>query len=213
MGDLRMSGALARTAASPDVAPAPDMAPRRIVIFAPNVHTGGGLVLLRTLLAADWPASQPCAYLDLRARDAFPDEGHSFAVEWVAPGIAGRLRAESTLARRSRSRDLTLCFHNLPPLFNVRGEVATYIQNAYVIGALPLTGMRRRARMRTALERMVARHLRHRCTRYIVQTPTMQDRVALWLGAGRKPVDVMPIAPAVEATAPPDQSGGALCAS
>jgi glycosyltransferase involved in cell wall biosynthesis len=176
---------------------------QRIVIFAPNVRTGGGLVLLRALLEADWPVAERVAYLDERARDSLPGAHHAFRIEWVAPGIFSRLRAERRLARRSRMEDETLCFHNLPPLLPVRGEVSCYLQNAYVIGDLAATLLQGKARVRTILERLIARRLRHRCSRFIVQTPTMRDKVAKWLGDRMRPVDVLPIAPKLDVTGQP----------
>lgn len=171
---------------------------QRIVIFAPNVRAGGGLVLLRALLEANWPLAERCAYLDRRAcTDVAPTEG-TFSIDWVEPGVLGRIRAEHRLARRSRPEDIVLCFHNLPPLFPIRGEVICYVQNAYVIGALESKGMTWRARLRTKLERVIARRLRHRCSRFVVQTHTMHDRMVSWLSAGPQPIHVLPIAPPIE---------------
>lgn len=180
---------------------------QRIVIFAPNIRTGGGLVLLRALLEAHWPLAERCAFLDRRAcADLATVEGR-FAIEWVESGVVGRMRAEHQLARRSRPEDIVLCFHNLPPLFPVRGEVICYVQNAYVIGGLVSKRMTLRSRLRTMLERVIARRFRHRCSQFVVQTPTMHDRLVGWLGSGRQPIHILPIAPPIWEPFAEDDSG------
>lgn len=172
----------------------------RSIVYAPNVRTGGGLVLLRSLLASRWPGPRPLAFLDERARADLESGAECFDIQWVAPGPLGRLRAEWNLSKRSRASDRILYFHNLPPLFPTRGLALCYMQNAYVIDAIAAELLGGRAKFRITLERLIARHFKYRCDRYIVQTPTMRDALAKWYGKGVPPIDILPIAPPMART-------------
>ena len=72
--------------------------PTSLLLYAPNVHTGGGLVLLQELLDA-WPAHAPLqAWLDRRARPMLRLRADA-EVQWVSPSLRSRWQAEVSLAR------------------------------------------------------------------------------------------------------------------
>lgn len=161
-----------------------------LVLYAPNVHTGGGVVLLRGLLAA-WPAAdRGTAFLDARARPSLKaPEGVS--VHWVQARVASRLAAERLLQRLSTSGSTVLCFHGLPPLLPVSGRVVVYQQNRNLLGLSPLSNFAPRTAARLAFERLAARHTRHHVAEYLVQTPTMARALQHWYGPGCPPVRVL----------------------
>lgn len=167
------------------------MIAKPLVIYAPNVGAGGGLVLLRELLAATWPVPVT-AILDQRARTALGKVGDAVAAHWAEPSVGGRWRAERRLADLTKAGTTVLCFHNLPPILARRGQVFCYVQNAYVIGLIPTAGLGMRLRARIRIERLIARRFRHRVDRYVVQTATMADALRHWYGDGVPPVDVLP---------------------
>ena len=173
------------------------------VLYAPSVHTGGGLVLLRGLLAA-WPAGgRRVALLDQRARDRLelpPD----IEVNWVRPTLASRWAAERRLAS-AESGATVLCFHGLPPLLPNRGRVSVFQQNRIHLGLIPLSQYAPRTALRLACERTVARLFRHRVAEYIVQTPSMARALTRWHG-GQPAVRIVPFADAIVAPqrAPPE---------
>lgn len=152
-----------------------------VILYAPNVHTGGGVVLLNLLLAA-WPAGKPLrAFLDIRAIKLLnPIE--FMHVTWVSPSIFGRLQAD-LLAREAANREgvVLLCFHGLPPLFSLRGDAVIFIQNRLLIERGSLAAYPIRVRSRIRIERLWCRVLQHRCNRYIVQTPSMAASLKQWL--------------------------------
>jgi glycosyltransferase involved in cell wall biosynthesis len=160
---------------------------RRLLLYAPNVHTGGGLVLLRTLLAS-WPRSgvELTAFLDSRAREALPlPDGCS--VHWVVASAASRLRAEFELCRQASAGDgVVFCFHGLPPILPSRTKVLVFQQNRNYLGLNALSAFSWRTRIRLALERLVARSFRGRVSTYIVQTPTMKRQLIAWYRRGRR---------------------------
>ncbi len=191
-GRQGLSGPQTAHAGIPGVA---DSAPR-VVFYAPNVHTGGGDVLLRALLQA-WPAQRCMSlFLDERARSRLALEGRN--VQWVQPRIASRWRAEQQLSRICQDTDVVLCFHGLPPMLPNRGRVVVFQQNRLYLGLSPLRRFSARTAVRLGLERLAGRLFRHRAAEYIVQTPTMAWELARWYGdgpGGRAPViRVLPFA-------------------
>ena len=161
------------------------------VLYAPNVHTGGGLVLLQGLLAT-WPADGPhTAILDARAQSLLPVPGE-VRVNWVHATVASRLAAERTLQAACGSGDTVLCFHGLPPLLRCAARVVVFQQNRNLLGLNPLSDFTARTGVRIAIERFISRRLRHRVAEYIVQTPTMARQLAHWYGADCPRIRVVP---------------------
>ena len=165
-----------------------------LLLYAPNVHTGGGFVLLQALLAA-WPVDQPLvAWLDGRARLSLnvPVGAH---VEWVKPSLMSRLKAELSLARRARQKDRVLCFHGLPPWLHLAAPVWVFQQNRNYLGSSPLVNFRWRTRLRLRFEQTLSRRLRHRVARYWVQSPSMAKAVQDWFGSDPPDIHMLPFAP------------------
>lgn len=176
----------------------------RRLLYAPNVHTGGGFVLLQGLLAA-WPGSEPLvAFLDARAhlRLKLPAQAQ---VRWVRATAASRWAAERALRREAHAGDRVLCFHGLPPLLRSAARVVVFQQNRNYLGLDPLSQFAPRTALRLAFERGVSRLLRHRVDQYIVQTPTMARELLRWWGDDRPPpaIRVLPFADAGPTPAAP----------
>lgn len=177
------------------------------ILYAPNVHTGGGVVLLQGLLGSWREGGARHAFLDHRARGRLrPPPG--VTVDWVEPSAASRLAAEFRLRRAAASEDTVLCFHGLPPLLHSPARVVVFQQNRNYLGLNPLSSFAARTALRLAFERQVARRLRHRVQEYIVQTPTMARLLADWHGDAVPPrIRVLPFAdhwnePAASAAVP-----------
>ena len=174
------------------------------VLYAPNVHTGGGLVLLRGLLN-HWPARDGrTAFLDARACDQLHVPA-GVDVHWVQAGFASRLRAERKLQRAAKPGGMVLCFHSLPPLLRNGARNVVFHQNRNYLGLNPLRDFTLRTAVRLAFERLVARHLSHRVAEYVVQTPTMARALQHWYGRGCPSVRVLPF---VDAWPSPAAPGG-----
>lgn len=166
----------------------------RLLLYAPNVHTGGGFVLLQALLAA-WPGDQPLvAWLDDRARARLTLPGRAEVV-WVQASAGSRLKAEFTLAAAARKQDRVLCFHGLPPLRRLEAPVWLFQQNRNYLGQVPLAAFGFKTRQRLRFEQAVSRWLRHRVARYWVQTPSMARAVQAWYGPREADIRVLPFAP------------------
>jgi glycosyltransferase involved in cell wall biosynthesis len=166
------------------------------ILYAPNVHTGGGLVLLEGLLR-DWPKNCGLtAFLDERARGQLRP-GARMIVHWVRPEFRARLRAEISLPAASSENCTVLCFHGLPPLLPIAGKVVIFLQNRLLLGFHPLSGHRLKTALRLTIERLICRVFRHRVSRYLVQTPSMARDLTRWYGSAergltRPPITVLP---------------------
>ena len=144
----------------------------RFLLYAPNVHTGGGFVLLQAILRS-WPSDLPFfAWLDVRAQPTL-DLPDNFKVEWVSPSFSSRLKSEINLANEGASNDRVLCFHGLPPLLRNRAKIIVFLQNRNYLGLVPLKDFTWRTRQRLRFEQMLTRKLIDRCSEYWVQTPSM----------------------------------------
>lgn len=168
----------------------------RLLLYAPNVHTGGGLVLLKALLAAWQPVAGAQAWLDARAREILVLPA-GLAVHWVDARVSSRLGAQWALFRAAGPSDRVLCFHGLPPLIAGSARFEVFLQNRNYLGAVPLSSFGWRTRLRLSLEQWMFRAGRRHVHRYWVQTPSMAAALTAWWGsdAGQPPVQVFPFVP------------------
>ena len=165
-----------------------------LIIHAPNVHQGGGSVLLNDLVCAIPNKIPVTVFVDERM--TLPaDLGGHISVRRVRPTIARRLLAEIALKGTVTRSDTVLCFGNLPPLFKLRGHVTLFIQNRYIVDsdapfrALPFT-----VRLRIKIEQKWLSWFRYNVNQYLVQTPTMQRLLEARLG---QPVECLPFIPRI----------------
>lgn len=153
-----------------------------VIIHAPNVHLGGGLSLLQALLSVP-NYSYKWVQLDQRAKEKFqlPSETARYYVNHSA---FSRLCAELRLWRYTKSNDVVLCFHGLPPLFPLRGRVVVFLQNRILVNQSTITGYPLRTKIRLLFERVMLRTLSVNADKFIVQTPSMARDTKITLGNG-----------------------------
>ncbi len=145
-----------------------------LVIQAPNVHQGGGAVLLRELLNIIPPETSAVALIDERMKLPIGLGEHIF-IKRFRPTIFSRLMAELWLLKNVNIYDSVLFFGNLPPLFRLRGDVSVFLQNRYLVDdQAPLSALPLKPRIRLRMERVWLRTCRSHASRYFVQTPSMQ---------------------------------------
>jgi glycosyltransferase involved in cell wall biosynthesis len=153
--------------------------PAPLILYAPNVHTGGGLVLLQELLDA-WPSQASLvAWLDCRARAQLRLPAAA-EVQWVQPTLASRWRAEVSLAGAVGPQQRVLCFHGLPPLLARPAATLLYLQNRNYLGGVPLHEYGWKVRLRNRVEQWISRWWRSRVDCYYVQSPTMARALRAW---------------------------------
>lgn len=147
----------------------------RLVLHAPNIHQGGGLVLLSELI----PAIPDKSFLVLDARLRISlDKLKNFDIYFVKPTIWGRFKAECKLKLITNNSDKVLCFGNLPPLFSLKADVTLFLQNRLTIdNRIFLKGFGRRVCARITLERCWFWLRQKNVKQFIVQSKSMQKIV------------------------------------
>jgi glycosyltransferase involved in cell wall biosynthesis len=158
---------------------------KSLILYAPSIHTGGGLILLRALLR-DWPHEQILkAVLDIRAKENInlPILAN---VSWVRPTILSRFKAELRLWVDAGPKDLIFCFHGLPPILKNRGRVILFLQNRLLLGFMQLRDFPLRVALRLSVERFISYRFRHNVSEFIVQTASMGMAVSRWHGSDPK---------------------------
>ena len=172
---------------------------RRLILHAANVHTGGGLVLLKLLLGALRGDEISHLNLDRRARGHI-DVPEGVSCRWFEPTLGSRFGAELELRRRATPADVVLCLGSLPPLFRLRASVAVFVQNRLVLETDTLNAFDPRTRWRIRAERAWLGRLAGNADRFVVQTPAMSRLLVERLGAGPA-VTVLPFGEHAEAVA------------
>lgn len=151
----------------------------KLFIHAPNIHQGGGAVLLKNLLECS--STLPLvAQLDERLHISF--QSGNVQLLRVRCTIWSRLRAEWNL-RKLNPKDKLICLGNLPPLFGSYAEVFVFIQNRLLVEDSLLEQYPWRIRFRLRLERWWLRLRGTNRIQFIVQTQSMAQLVLDTLGS------------------------------
>ena len=168
------------------------------ILHAPNVHSGGGLVLLKSLLSIP-NLSIKLAQLDKRAQQLhLPADTLR---HYIDHSVLSRLRAEWRLWRATTTSDVVLCFNGLPPLLPVRGHVVVFVQNRILFIPERPVGYPVSTKIRLSIERLWVRVMQRNANQYIVQTPSMATTVRRCLLRNIK-VSMLPFMPSADRIAP-----------
>ncbi|MDR3409562.1 MAG: glycosyltransferase family 4 protein [Formivibrio sp.] len=162
----------------------------RLFVHATNVHSGGGLSLLRPLLMAIPADIETTALLDIRMTH-IGMLTKKLSIRYVFATILQRVSAEWWLAKHTKQNDIILCFGNLPPLFKLQGHIVVFVQNRYLIDNVSLAGFPLKIRIRLEVERLWFSARIKNIHEFVVQTPTMK-RLLDVRTKGKIPVRVLP---------------------
>lgn len=149
---------------------------QRLIIHAPSIHCGGGLVLLEALMQALALQRYPVfALLDTRLPEQFaiPEK---VQVTKFPPSLQGRFLAEKKLEEIVNADDIILCL-GLPPLSRLPGKVILFLQNRLLLDSktIFLVHYGLRVGLRIFLERIWLRIKKNNVDQYVVQTPSMKN--------------------------------------
>lgn len=101
----------------------------RCVIWAYNIHFGGGLVLLKKIINAK-SAKGSVFFLDKRIPDFIVPK--HVKIIMVKPNLLARILAEIQLKKYLKQKSVLICFGNFPPFFISSEKILLYIQNKYL---------------------------------------------------------------------------------
>ena len=147
---------------------------QKIFVHAPNVHQGGGLILLDALIKSIGFRF----YLTVDERNRLtPTFSDKVDVRFVPRSIIGRLVAEKWLAKNVKKNDLVICFGNLPPLFRLEGTVVVFLQNRYLVDTVSLRGFPLLTKARLTIEKIWFHGRLKNVQEIYVQTESMKRLV------------------------------------
>jgi len=150
------------------------------LLYAPNIHQGGGKTLLLPILESLKSVGDIVFVLD--ARMSLPDGGLAGEVHLVKPTVFSRLWFEWRLRRMLSSKTLLLCMGNLPPLFAHQGIQHVFVQNRYLIDPVSLASFSLSVHIRLTVERWWLKSRARHVKNFFVQTATMQSLLHKSLG-------------------------------
>ena len=144
----------------------------RWVIYAPNVHQGGGRTLLIPILILLGKKDDVLFILDKRLPlpEGWTPVGK---VIIVRPLFFSRLSSEFSLLKIIKPEDQLLCMGNLPPLLTRCANLTVFVQNNYLVNKESLMGFPFFTQARIRFERWWLRLSASKVNRFIVQTETM----------------------------------------
>ena len=155
----------------------------RFLIYAPNVHQGGGRTLLTELLRVVKAIDSYEVILFLDSRMTLPENAsQNLHIKTVASSMLHRICAEWWLKRHVGSQDTVLCFGNLPPLFKLRGRVNVFLQNRYLVDKVALSDFNFKARLHITIGRLWLYWRSGNADKFVVQSLSMKT---VLLSSGR----------------------------
>lgn len=149
-----------------------------MIVYAVNVHTGGGKVLLDELLSGR--PFGPVTALFYDKRYTLPDDlSHSISLFPVNNTIFSRLTAEFALKRfyNNSVKTPVLFFGNLPPLFFKPFTSILYLQNCFLLPGIPTFTDTLKASLRLQIEKFLLRTFIKNTDQIWVQTKWMANMV------------------------------------
>lgn len=139
------------------------------IVQANNIHTGGGYVLLNSLLS-NLPESSH-VFLDSRNHNV----NNKFSCQYVKPNLLDRFKSELSIKKLSSVKSKNLFFTNLPPLFKLRGKTVLFIQNAILLSFSLDAGYSLKVKLRHLLERIWLRMFIRNVDKVVVQSESMKE--------------------------------------
>jgi len=143
-----------------------------LVIYAHNIHQGGGKTLLAGVLEC-LQGRRAIAYVD--ARLSCDIKGQDPKLVRIPPTFFSRLGAEFRLRNSLLPTDTLLCLGNLPPLLARHPRTVLFLQNRFLFGKRNLSAFPPKTRFRIVVERLWLKWLLPSVEHVFVQTRTMKE--------------------------------------
>ncbi len=169
-----------------------DKTKHRLIVHAPNVHFGGGAILLSSILKARTVGEKMVLLCDTRmAID--PEVAGDVVVHRFKPTVFGRYAAEMKLRSIAGADDVVLAFGNLPPIYRLPSQTVLFLQHPYLVDfQMPLAGFSPAVRARIMVERRWINSRIGNVDRVIVQTASMAQRFERKFG---RKAEIVPFRP------------------
>lgn len=152
------------------------MRSRRLVIYAPGIHIGGGAILLREFLHSLTKESHILFYHDIRFDIKEYSEYKNLMNFPIRRSYISRLFAELSLMKVENT-DVVICFHSLPPIFPIKANCFVFCQNVFIVNQDRLDIFSFAMKAKLTLERFIFKYSLTKNITYISQTQTMQNLI------------------------------------
>ena len=151
------------------------MASDKLLINAPNVHSGGASVLLDIFLTETDFIDYSSILLVVDARFNFPDNlANNIKIKRIKPTIFCRLLNE---IKNIFFTGNVFCFGNLPPIFSLSKNITVFLHNALYFEPKLRDRFPIKTRWRLAVESYLFRLTACSVNKFLVQTPHMKQRL------------------------------------
>jgi glycosyltransferase involved in cell wall biosynthesis len=145
-----------------------------MIVYAVNIHTGGGKVLLDELIEGRPFGKISLLFVDKRY-DCIRAEQLGIQVVRVEPRISSRQASQKSLHQLAEKnpQETILFFGNLPPSIKFSNRSVLYLQNCFLFNAIPAPKSPIKTFIRILLERLWLRLFIHNIDAIWVQTSWM----------------------------------------
>jgi glycosyltransferase involved in cell wall biosynthesis len=160
-----------------------------IILNAPNIRSGGGLVLLKSIVKAFGDKGIKGLLITNETLIDILKVPHNFEVKYIQDTAYARLTNEIFIKKISHNAKKILFFGNLPPLFHLDCKTFLYLQNILIINNYSLKGYSFKQKVRLVIERLWFRVFSNNVDRFAVQTKSMRCRLSNLLD---KKIELLP---------------------
>jgi glycosyltransferase involved in cell wall biosynthesis len=140
-----------------------------LFIYAPNINSGGGLVLLQDLINLNKNFFNIEWLIDEEIANNF--KNNHFHI--VSPGVFRRIKAEIYLKNKVNRNDVVLFFSNLPPLFKLKGLAIVFVQNRFVLDRLIFNTFNAKLLLKLIIQKIIFILFHKNASKFLVQSESM----------------------------------------
>ena len=167
------------------------------IVYAPNVHQGGGKSLLLDLLENN--RHDTLFIIDHRLyREEASLQIHQNIIS-IKCNLLNKLFVDYKFRKYINERNSILYFSNIPPIFGLRGKCLLFLQNRYLIERYSLKGLKPKVVFRILIERIWFRRFIKNVDQIIVQSVSMLESLKKVTGKSLK-ISVWPLMNPLEET-------------
>lgn len=144
----------------------------RLIVYAPSISAGGGMVLLEKFLK-DAPGEIALILIHSCKFNGFAESKvvNSIAIK----NLLHRTFYEIYLILFLNKDDILLCFGNLPPMLKHKCRTYVYLQNKFIISNEKFYGLKYKQKVKNFFLRFIFLVIKKNASHYFVQTQSMNN--------------------------------------
>ncbi len=168
-----------------------------MILYAPNISTGGGKILLDEVISTSYFGKIEVIYLDTRYTPPTNITLSNTKIVYIKPKLIHRIWSQIMLYRTSKkhTQSTIICFGNLPPIFKLSSKTIVYLQNAFILPGITSPRDNIKTFMRVLFEKLWFKLFIQNANEIWVQTKWMKNILEKNI---TKPVLLKPIIPLIK---------------